>query len=113
MIASGIFFLAIFSILSLVSSNIRNARLLQLPQVDAGLLLSDLVQTNKLYEGSDSGDFGNLYPGYRWSSDIVQVATNGLFKVDYVITAPGGGPNSQSIISVLLFRPESPHGAGF
>ena len=113
MIASGIFFMAIFAILSLVTSNIRNARLLQQPQVDAGLLLSDLVQTNKLTEGSDSGDFGDLYPGYRWSSDIVQVATNGLFKVQYTISRPGGGPNSESTISVLLYRLDSPHGAGF
>src|SRR5580692_2494919 len=39
MIAAGIFFMCIFAILSLVSTNIRNARLLQEPQVDAGMLL--------------------------------------------------------------------------
>jgi Tfp pilus assembly protein PilV len=107
MIASGIFFMAIFAILALVSANIRNARLLQQPQVDAGLLLADLCQTNQLTEGSDSGDFGDAFPGYTWSSDITLVATNGLFKVDYVVTRPGGGPNSETTMSALLFRPDS------
>jgi len=113
MIAAGIFFMAIFAILALVSTNLRNARLLQQPQVDAGILLADLVQTNRLTEGSDSGDFGDLYPGYRWTSDIRQVMTNGLFQVDYVVIRPGGGPNSESTMSVLLYRPNSPRGAGF
>ena len=113
MIAAGIFFMAIFAILSLVSTNLRNARLLQQPQVDAGILLADLVQTNKLTEVSDSGDFGDLYPGYRWTSDIHEVMTNGLFQVDYVVTRPGGGPNSETTLSALLYRPNSQKGANF
>ncbi len=113
MIASGLFFMAIFAILSLVSSNLRNARLLQEPQVDAGLLLADLCQTNKLTEGSDSGDFGELYPGYRWTSDVRQISTNGLFKVEYVVSRPGGDANSDKSLSTLLYRPDSPAGAGF
>jgi Tfp pilus assembly protein PilV len=108
MIASGIFFMAIFAILALVSSNLRNARLLQKPQVDAGLLLADLCQTNQLTEGSDSGDFGEAFPGYTWTCDIQLYATNGLFKVDYIVTGPGGGPNSQTEMSAFLYRPDSP-----
>jgi Tfp pilus assembly protein PilV len=113
MIATGIFFMAIFAILSLVSTNLRNARLLQEPQVDAGMLLADLVQTNKLTEGGDSGDFGDLYPGYRWTCDIHQVLTNGFFQVDYVVTRPGGGPGAETSLSALLYRPNSARGANF
>ena len=113
MIASALFFMAIFAILSLVSSNLRNARLLQKPQVDAGILLADLCQTNKLTEGSDSGDFGELYPDYRWTSDIQQVSTNGLFKVEYTVFRPNGEPNNGTSLSALLFRPDSPAGAKF
>lgn len=113
MIASGIFFMAIFAILSLVSGNLRNARRLQEPPVDAGMLLADLCQTNKLTEGSDSGDFGELYPGYRWTSDIRQVSTNGLFKVEYTVSRPGGEPNSDTSLSAWLYRPDSPAGANF
>ena len=51
MIATGIFFMCIFSFLALVTSNLRNARLLQKPQVDASMLLADLVQTNRLVGG--------------------------------------------------------------
>jgi len=107
MIAAGIFFMAIFAILALVTANIRNAHLLQQQPVDPGMLLADLVQTNKLQEGSDSGDFGELFPGYRWDSQITQIESNGLFRVDYVVTKPGGGRNSQTTFSALRFRPES------
>ena len=108
MIAAGIFFMCIFAILALVSSNLRNARLLQEPQVDAGMLLADLCQTNQFHEGSDSGDFGDLFPGYKWSCEIQQVGTNGFFKVDYVVTRNGGGPNTDNAISALFYRPDSP-----
>lgn len=107
MIAAGIFFMAIFAILSLVSTNIHNARLLQEQQVDPGMLLADLVQTNKLEEGSDSGDFGELFPGYGWRSDTTLVGTNGFFKVEYVVYKKSGGPNTETSVSALLYRPDS------
>ena len=70
MIAMGIFFLAVFAILALVSSNLRNARLLQEPVVDASMVIGDLYQTNILTEGTTDGDFGDLYPGYKWMYNI-------------------------------------------
>jgi len=113
MIAAGIFFMCIFAILAVVSQNIRNARLLQEPQVDAGMLLADLCQTNKLYEGTDSGGFGNQFPGYTWQSETRQVGTNGLFQVDYTISKPNGGPNTDSKMSAMFYKPDSPAGAAF
>jgi Tfp pilus assembly protein PilV len=108
MIAAGIFFMAIFAILALVSGSIRNARYLQEQQVDPGMLLADLVQTNKLQEGSDSGDFGELFRDYAWRSDITLVSTNGLFKVEYVVYKKSGGPSTESSVSTLVYRPDSP-----
>ena len=90
-----------------------NARLLQEQPVDPGMLLADLVQTNKLQEGSDSGNFGDVFPGYRWTCDITEVASNGLFKVQYTVIKPGGGPNSETTLSALLYRPDSPKGTAF
>lgn len=113
MIAMGIFFMCIFALLELVATNLRAVRALQQPPVDVSLLIDDLCQTNKLQEGSDSGDFGDLdiFKGYHWTSEITQVATNGLFKVDFVVTHEGGGNNSETQMSVLLWRPDSPQKA--
>ena len=106
MIAMGIFFMCIFAILEVVATNLRGARSLQNPPVDVSLLIDDLYQTNKLQEGNDSGDFGDLYKDYQWSSETTQVATNGLFKVEFLVTHRGD--NNQTRMSVLLWRPDSP-----
>jgi hypothetical protein len=107
MIASGILFICLFAILGLLANTLRNARVLQRKSVDAGMLAAELSLTNKLYEGSDSGNFENLYPGYRWRQEIVSVETNGLFVVDFAISR-AGADNSESHMTILLFRPESP-----
>jgi prepilin-type N-terminal cleavage/methylation domain-containing protein len=106
MVAMGIFVMAMFAILEVVSTNLRNAKQLQKPRVDASLLISDLYQTNKLYEGNDSGDFDKLYPGYQWESTTTKVGTNGLFQVDFVIIRPDHF--RESAMSVILWRPDSP-----
>jgi Tfp pilus assembly protein PilV len=107
MIALGIFFMCIFAILEVVVTNVRATRALQQPPVDVSLLIDDLVQTNKLQEGSDSGDFGELFPGYVWASDTTLVATNGLFKVEFLVTHHDGNQNTETRMSVLLWRPDS------
>lgn len=111
MIALAMFFTAVFAILGLVSNTLANARALQRPPVDAGVLAAQLVLTNRLYEGHDSGDFGDLYPGYTWEREIYEVSSNGLFRVDFVVRGPASkGPGAESHLSILLFRPESPAG---
>jgi hypothetical protein len=112
MIALAIFFVAIFSILELVSQNLRAARLLQKPRVDIGSLAAELSLTNRLEEGSASGDFGELYPKCSWSRDIVQVSTNGLFQVDFTVVDMSVGQPVESRLSIWLYRPESVVGAG-
>lgn len=112
MIAMGIFFMCIFVILELVSTNLRHVQRLQKPTVDIGSLASELSLTNKLEEGGDSGNFGSLYPGVSWSRDIKIVGTNGLFQVDFTVldASSGGRQPVQSTLSIFLYRPESKMG---
>jgi prepilin-type N-terminal cleavage/methylation domain-containing protein len=111
MIAMGIFAIGIFSILELVAANLRNARRIQNSKIDAALVLADLYQTNKLVEGEDEGDFGDLYKGYRWRSVIMQSETNGLFDVGFIIIHPNG--TEEPSVATQLWRPESTAGANF
>jgi hypothetical protein len=107
MIAGGIFFMAIFAILALIANVLRNARSLRRAELDAGMVAAQVCNTNKLYEGSQSGDFGDLYPGYSWQAETYEAATNGLFQVDIVVHRRGV-PQPVDSMSIFLFRPESP-----
>ena len=105
MIAVVIFFVATISILELLTQTVRAARSLSQNSPSAGMLAADLSLTNKLEEGFASGDFRPLYPSYSWEREIVSVATNGMFRVDFVVYL---GKTADSRMSVLLFRPDSP-----
>jgi hypothetical protein len=106
MIATGILFLCLFAILQLLSTSLKGARILQRSTVDAGMLAAELSLTNKLSEGKESGDFGKLYPDFRWEREIQEASTNGLFQVDFTVYRRGvSAPESH--LSFLLFKPES------
>ena len=105
MIAAGIFFMCVFSILAVVSGGLRNARLLQSVEVDCSMLAAELSATNRLTEGSASGDFGKNYRDYRWSQDRYEVGTNGLYQVDFVVTHTP--TKRESKMSVLFYKPDS------
>ena len=115
MIAIMIFCMAAFTILCLVSSSLENTRRLQRPLVDAGVMASEYSLTNRLVEGSDSGDLadslGDAYKGYTWSSNIQEVQSNKLFQVDLVLQSPDSGKPIVSKISILLYRPQSVAGS--
>jgi type II secretory pathway pseudopilin PulG len=112
MIAIGIFFMASFAILGLISSSLANARRLQRPCIDASALLSQLSLTNKLVEGIYTGNLGDslgkAYQGYRWTGEIREVASNKLFQADFIIQT------AYAIVSrttTLFYRPQSPSGS--
>jgi Tfp pilus assembly protein PilV len=107
MIACGIFFMAIFTILALVSSSLRNARKLRRIQVDAGMVAAQiLIRTNRFAEGSESGDFGDVYRDFSWEYDCNQVETNGLMQFDIsVFRRHEREPVDK--LSILLFSPDS------
>ena len=107
MIAMGIFFIGMFAILDLVTQNLRATRALRPNNIDASSLAAELVLTNKLEEGSDQGDFGDLYPGYFWSREITLVSTNGLYRVDFLVSRDGGGIGNETKMSILMYRPDS------
>lgn len=115
MIAVGIFFMAVFAILGLISSGLGNARRLQRPLVDASALISQLSLTNQLVEGTYTGNLGDVlgkaYQDYRYSGEIREVASNHLYSADYVIQYARGGLEILSRTTTLFFRPQSPPGS--
>lgn len=111
MIAGGIFFMAIFAILAMVSGVLRNARSLRRIEVDASMVAAQICNTNKFEEGIQSGDFGKAYPDCFWEAESYEVETNGLWQVDIVVHRRGlQKPLDQ--MSIYLFRPESQAGFG-
>jgi hypothetical protein len=76
----------------------------------AGMAAGYYYVTNKIEEGSDSGDFSDIagYEGYKWVSNAREVATNGLFQMDFVVVDPHGVQSS--LLSVLIYNPESSAG---
>lgn len=107
MIALAIFFTAMFGILALVSQSLRGARLLTQNVPTPGMAIAQLSLTNKLEEGSMSGDFEDLYPGYDWTAETIFYASNGLYQVDVSVFHEG---NLDSSMSLLLYRPDSTTG---
>jgi Tfp pilus assembly protein PilV len=109
MIAVAIFFMCVFAIIGLISQSLQNARRLQRPIVDAGMLASELSLTNQLTEDTESGDFGDVYPGCTWTATTTEVLSNKLFEVDYVVHRPDSDRTEK--MSLLLFRPQSKGGS--
>ena len=110
-IALAIFFIAVFAILDLTSQCLRSARSLRNTTVNATSLAAELCMTNRLEEGFESGDFGDLYPGHTWARDIYLSPlspTNGLYQVDFVVFNYSGRKSQvESNLTILLYRPES------
>ena len=99
--------MAIFTILGLVSSSCAAPASLRRIEVDAGMVAAQiLIKTNRFNEGTESGDFGQLYPDYSWEYDCTMVETNGLMQFDIKVFHRG---NRQPVdtLSILLFSPDS------
>jgi hypothetical protein len=109
MVACGILFMAVFTILGLVSNTLKNARGLRRVEVDAGMVAAQLFKTNRIYEGKNSGDFGEIYQDYSWSTEAFEVETNGLWQVDIQVMRRGK-PEPVDRISIFMFSPESSTG---
>jgi Tfp pilus assembly protein PilV len=106
MIAVGIFFMVMFSILELNARNLLAARQLQQPQVDVASQAARLSLTNQLEEGRQLGDF-ELNEDYQCEQEVVEVTTNGLYRVNFWVYQNQEGPSSEPDLSILLFRPGS------
>jgi hypothetical protein len=104
MIALGIFFMAVFTILALVTNILRNARGLQRPQVDAGLAAAIYVNTNKFSVGDVSGNLDESLPDYTYEVATDEFATNGLLQA-LVVLNRRGGRQAPDKIDILVFDP--------
>ncbi|HVY69185.1 MAG TPA: hypothetical protein VHH73_04620 [Verrucomicrobiae bacterium] len=107
MIAIGIFFIAIFAILKLTSQSLQQARSLQRQQVDIGSLAAESSLTNRLEEGVESGSFGDQYGNYSWTKVTTEIASNGLFQVDFTVNWYIDKKPLQTHLSTWLYRPDS------
>ncbi len=104
MVATAVLVIALGGILLIVSNGIRTARILDRVHVDASSLAAELSLTNRLEEGTETGDFGNVHPGYSWRREITEAGTNGMFRVELFVS---GGGEADSRLTLLLFRPQS------
>jgi hypothetical protein len=109
MIAMAIFFMVVFAILGMVSTTLRNARVLQRTHIDAGALASFLSLSNRLEEWVYSGDFGDLYPDYDYSYDVIPI-TNGLVRVDLLVKGQTDRRQEISTMSIFLYLANQPQG---
>ncbi len=114
MVATAIFFMCIFSILALVSRSLKQARALQPMQVDARAAIAFLSLTNRLEEGTLASEVVSAFerenPGFTVAGQIYEVATNGLFRIDFTVGGASGGEVKRAVTSdssILLFRPLS------
>lgn len=107
MIAVAIFFMAMFTILGVLSSSLHAASILRNNGPTAGMVAAQLSLTNQMEEGSDSGDFNDipLYNGYRWISQTTEATTNGLYQVEIAVFDPNG--KVDSTLTVLFYRPDT------
>ena len=109
MIACGIFFMATFAILGLVSTTLRNARALQRGDVDAGMAAAQIYQTlktNRQVEASGSGDFGDAYPEYSYEYQAQQYQSNGLLQVDIIVNRRGLRKPVDAL-SIWVYNPDA------
>jgi len=109
MIAIAIFFTSVFVILELTSQHLRTARILQTLDVDRTSLPSLLSSTNFLEMGPLPIDikiaYEDAHPGVTVDGFVEEVATNGLFRVDYSIHWMSENTIRQTRNSILLWRP--------
>lgn len=116
MIAMSIFFISIFAILELTSRSLNMARGLQHTHADPAILAAEITLETELEEGSESGDFGDMYPNASWERLVTPVEIDGepigLYQVDFLVTELVGRKRVQSQLSILLYRPQSGTGTG-
>ena len=115
MVACAVFFMVAFAILEMVTRSLVAVRAIQHRDPDAGIILASFSMSNKLEEGTMSGNFEdiapNMYPGYRWEALITEIGSNGLFQIDVFTYSEKKKSRNPVLISGQFFRPMSPPGS--
>lgn len=114
MIAVTLFFAVAFTVLALVSQNLRMARSLQTSHVSAAMIAAQLALTNRLVEGTESGTFDDffprgMYPEHQWVTETYLESSNDLYSVDIAVVK---GAVIESKLTVLFYKPGSFSAAG-
>ena len=111
-IAIGIFCIVSVAVLELMMTSLGAARSLQIRHADVGMLAAEYSATNAICEeGTESGSFGDFYPGATWERTVTEVGTNSLFQVDFLVVEKVAKKQVVSTTSILVYRPGSPKGA--
>jgi hypothetical protein len=104
MIALGIFFMSVFTILALVSNILRNARGLQRPQVDAGIAAAIYVNTNRFSVGTVTGPLEPPLQDFSYEVITEEFATNGLLHATVILNRRGNRTATDTL-NILVFDP--------
>jgi hypothetical protein len=109
MVATTIFFMAMFAILGVLSAGVHAATILRKSGPTAGMVAAYFVISNTIDEGSLTGEFDDAAnQGYKWVSEAQEI-TNGLFKMDFVVVDPHGVQYS-TLRDVYFYKPASASG---
>jgi len=111
MIALLIFFMCIFGILELVSQNLKAARALQKSRPNVSVLPAKFGITNVFQEGTFDISLEE-FPNASGTALVTEVATNGLFKVEFVLVDSSVSPPVRETLVALFYRPGSQTGPG-
>ena len=113
-VACSLFFMVAFAVLEIVTIGLVAAKKLQRREPHFEFLMSPHVLTNQLIEGNYSGSFSefvpDLYPGFSWEYEIVEVSSNGFFRVDYAIFDDTAGARPR-MMTTFFHKPASPPGS--
>lgn len=115
MVACAVFFMVAFAILELVTQGLVAAKAIQKREPDPGIILASISLSNTLEEGSMSGTYEDIapgmYPGHQWDAEIVEVGSNGLFRVTVMTHNEKRRTQNPVLIQTLLWRPNSKAGS--
>ena len=113
-VACSLFFMVAFAVLEIVTVGLVAAKKLQRREPQFEFLISPHVLTNILNEGNYSGSFDefmpDLYPGFSYEYEIVEVYSNGFFRVDYAIFDNTAGAKPRTL-TTFFHKPASPPGS--
>lgn len=110
MLAVGIFFMVAFTVLALVSRCLRQAAALEQVRTPMGSLAAQVMATNELSEGYETGDFSDMFPDHDWTKDVV-LLTNGYYEVHLTVSRKGQS-EPETELSLRRFEPRNNAGVG-
>jgi len=97
--------------MSAVSENLRAARAASEYNTAALLAQSRLAELEYVdgaltTQGTDEGDFGEQYPGWRWEQDVEPAESDGLLQV--TVTVYWGPENHEKSYTLVTYRLQPP-----